>query len=196
MVAANLYKTYNRIIKTIIVIFAVFFLYNQFFIKDNLSEIFALLESLISKEKFLIYTIPVLLLMPLNWLLEAIKWQKSVASNEHISISTALKAVFAGTTISSVSVNRTGEFIGRVSVLKKHSFWQGTVVTFVGSYAQTFNTFLWGSISACILLFSSDINFGINKLLLIFVFLIIFVSLIIFLFFYFNCIFIANLYNI
>jgi len=38
MSTAKLYKTYNRIIKTIIIIAAVLFLYNQLFMKNTFEE--------------------------------------------------------------------------------------------------------------------------------------------------------------
>ncbi len=148
MSTAKLYKTYNRIIKTVIVVAAVYFLYDQLFVKNTVAELSASLAQLISRQRFLWFLVPVVLLMPVNWLLEALKWKLVVAAKEKISLATALKAVFAGTTISSISVNRTGEFLGRIFVLKKYSFWEGAVVTIVGSYAQTFNTFLWGIVSA------------------------------------------------
>jgi len=153
MSTAKLYKTYNRIIKTIIVIAAVIFLYNQLFVKNTFEEMLDATASLISKNRFLFFLIPVLLLMPVNWMLEALKWKMVVKPKESISLATATKAVFAGATISSISVNRTGEFLGRIFVLKKYSFWEGAVVTLVGSYAQTFNTFLWGTLAAFAMVF-------------------------------------------
>ena len=105
MSTAKLYKTYNRIIKTIIVIAAVIFLYNQLFMKNTFTEMMDATASLISKNRFLYFLIPVLLLMPVNWMLEALKWQLVVKPKEKISLATAMKAVFAGATISSISIN-------------------------------------------------------------------------------------------
>ena len=125
--------------------------------------------------------------MPVNWLIEALKWKLVVKPKENISLGTAAKAVFAGATISSISVNRTGEFLGRIFVLKKYSFWEGAVVTLVGSYAQTFNTFLWGTLSAFILLlpFINELN-GLNASLVITTFIILSIGLLIALFFYYK----------
>jgi len=187
MSTAKLYKTYNRIIKTIIIIAAVLFLYNQLFMRNTVREMIDTTASLISKDRFLFFLIPVLILMPLNWMLEALKWKLVVKAKERISLITAMKAVFAGATISSISVNRTGEFLGRIFVLKKYSFWEGAVVTLVGSYAQTFNTFLWGTLSAFILLFPfiNELD-GINASLVITTFIILSAGLLIALFFYYK----------
>lgn len=151
MSSTNLYKTYNRTLKTIIVILAIGFLYHQFFIKNTIDELIDNWNALFEQESFLYYSIFVLLLMPLNWFLEALKWKYVVSAKEDISIFTAMKAIYAGATISSISINRTGEFIGRIFVLKKHSFWEGVVVTVVGSYAQTLNTYFWGCLSVLFL---------------------------------------------
>jgi hypothetical protein len=196
MSTAKLYKTYNRIIKTIIVVAAVFFLYNQLFLKNTVSELIDSLGMLISRDRFLKFLIPVVLLMPVNWMLEALKWKIVVSAREKISLAVATKAVFAGATISSISVNRTGEFLGRVFVLKKHSFWEGTVITIVGSYAQTFNTFLWGTLSAFFLLlpYAPKLN-AVNISLLYSLFLIMALILAAALFFYYKISWINKLIN-
>lgn len=187
MSTAKLYKTYNRIIKTIIIIAAILFLYNQLFMKNTFEEMKEATASLISQKRFLYFLIPVLLLMPVNWMLEALKWKLVVRAKERISLITAMKAVFAGATISAISINRTGEFLGRIFVLKKYSFWEGAVVTLVGSYAQTFNTFLWGTLSAFILIlpFVNDLD-GISSSLVMTSFVILFIGLVIALFFYYK----------
>jgi hypothetical protein len=88
-----------------------------------------------------------LALMPLNWSLEAVKWRYILKTKENVSFIVALKAVLSGTTISAVSPNRTGDYFGRVFVLKKTSFWEGVFLTLIGSYAQTITTLLFGGIA-------------------------------------------------
>jgi len=85
--------------------------------------------------------------MPINWSLEAIKWKYLLKVKEKISFWLSLKAVLVGTTISAVSPNRTGDYFARVFVLKKTSFWEGVLVTLIGSFAQTITTLLFGSIA-------------------------------------------------
>jgi len=85
--------------------------------------------------------------MPLNWSLEAIKWKYLLKVKENISFWLSMKAILVGTTISAVSPNRTGDYFARVFVLKKTRFWEGVLVTLVGSFAQTLTTLLFGSIA-------------------------------------------------
>jgi hypothetical protein len=187
MSKAKVYKTYNWIIKTLIILAAVYFLYNQFFVKNTWEELQLSFTELIAQNRFVLFLIPVFLLMPVNWLLEALKWQKIVSAKERLSLWTSLKAIFAGVTISSISVNRTGEFLGRIFVLKKHSFWEGAVVNLVGSYAQTWNTFFWGGLSGFIL--SLPYAQGLNTLNSFFYyafFVLLFLTLIIALFLYYK----------
>lgn len=187
MTTAKVTKTYNRVIKTVIILAAAYFLYNQLFLKNTVQDLSNALAAMISKRRFLTFLIPVVLLMPVNWFLEALKWKQVVSAREKLSIGIALKAVFAGVTISSISVNRTGEFLGRIFVLKKYSFWEGAVVTIVGSYAQTFNTFFWGILSLFLLTspYADQFNF-VNSSLYYLFFLLAFLGLVLFLFFYYK----------
>ncbi len=88
-----------------------------------------------------------LVLMPLNWSLEALKWKLLLKKKENISFPLALKAVFSGATISAVSPNRTGDYFARVFVLKKTKFWEGVFITLIGSYAQSITTLIFGGIA-------------------------------------------------
>ncbi len=187
MNSAKLYKSYNFIIKTVIIVAAAFFIAKELFIDRTAADLIQSLSDLISKNRFLLFLIPVIVLMPINWLLEALKWRQIVNLKESISVFTSLKAVFAGATISSISINRTGEFLGRIFVLRKHSFWEGAVVTIVGSLAQTWNTLFWGGISLFMLSLPlySKLSF-INSILYLAFFILYFISLLVALFFYYR----------
>ncbi len=117
------------------------------FIKQDFSVAFSDIERTISSNKSMILIIISLLLMPINWSLEAIKWKYLLKIKEKISFWLSMKAVLVGTTISAVSPNRTGDYFARVFVLKKTRFWEGVLVTLVGSFAQTLTTLLFGSIA-------------------------------------------------
>ena len=103
-------------------------------------------EILIGRKAIILIMISILL-MPLNWSLEALKWRYLLRIKEKISFWLSLKAVLIGTTISAVSPNRTGDYFTRVFVLRKTSFWEGVLVTLIGSFAQTITTLLLGSIA-------------------------------------------------
>lgn len=61
----------------------------------------------------------VILLVPANWSLEALKWKYAISKLENISFWKAIKGVLTGLTVSTVSPNRVGEFFGRLFYLEK-----------------------------------------------------------------------------
>ncbi|MBN2745374.1 MAG: hypothetical protein JXR34_01480, partial [Bacteroidales bacterium] len=85
MNSAKLYKTYNLIIKTVIIVAAAFFIAKELFIDSTATELMDSLSVLMAKDRFLLFLIPVTALMPLNWLLEALKWRQIVSLKENIS---------------------------------------------------------------------------------------------------------------
>jgi len=85
--------------------------------------------------------------MPINWSLEAIKWKLLLKNKEEISFFVAIKAILSGASISAVSPNRTGDYFGRIFVLKKTKFWEGVFITLIGSYAQTITTLIFGGMA-------------------------------------------------
>ena len=143
----KLYKTYNIIIRSIIIITSLAFIIHQLFIKQDFTSIYSSFIYTISNPFSIILITISVILMPINWSLEAIKWKYLLRVKEKISFWTSLRAILVGTTISAVSPNRTGDYFARVFVLKKTSFWEGVLVTLIGSFAQTITTLLFGSIA-------------------------------------------------
>lgn len=106
----------------------------------------------------------VLLMMFINWTLEAMKWSLLINKIEKVSLRFSLKAIFTGITLSAFTPNKIGEYGGRVLYLKKGNKIQGVLITFIGSMAQLLTTILFGSIAIIGLLyifpsFSQSIEF-------------------------------------
>ena len=87
----------------------------------------------------------VLLLMPINWLIESIKWQFLIKKIERVKTWSAFQAVLAGTAISIFTPNRIGDYLGRIFILKKGDRLDGTVATIIGNISQLFITLIMGS---------------------------------------------------
>ncbi|OYT16443.1 MAG: hypothetical protein B7C24_07755 [Bacteroidetes bacterium 4572_77] len=98
----------------------------------------------------------VVLLMPINWLIESLKWRFLVKRIEMVSIKNAFQAVLAGTSISIFTPNRIGDYLGRIFMLKKGDRWDGTIATIVGNISQLLITLIMGSIA--LLYFSKHIT--------------------------------------
>ena len=89
----------------------------------------------------------VLLLMLLNWTLEALKWKYLLSSFQHISFHKALKAILGGLTIAVVTPARIGEIGGRILFLKNNRM-KGLLTSIIGSISQLCTTIIMGLIAA------------------------------------------------
>lgn len=86
----------------------------------------------------------VVFLMPLNWGIEARKWQLLIRPVERIPFLNAFKAVLTGTTLASFTPNRMGEYLGRILYIPEGSRLRAISLTITGSIAQLLITLLAG----------------------------------------------------
>ena len=86
----------------------------------------------------------VLLLMPVNWGLEAKKWQLSIRLIQPMRFWKAFKAVLAGTTMASFTPNRMGEYLGRLLFVEEGKRMASVSLSIVCSLAQLLITGLAG----------------------------------------------------
>ena len=108
-------KYLSIIIKIVIVFFSFYFIYHQLVENKSFEELdISVLIDTVKKNK--VYLVGVILMMFLNWLVEALKWRYMISKIENISIMTAYRAVFTGITVSTFTLNRIGEYGGRVFV--------------------------------------------------------------------------------
>ncbi|MBK7690679.1 MAG: flippase-like domain-containing protein [Bacteroidetes bacterium] len=78
----------------------------------------------------------VIVLMVLNWSIEAGKWRLLLKGTEEFSLSRSLQSVLTGVAVSVITPNRIGEYMGRILYLKNVNKIQGITVTIIGSFAQ------------------------------------------------------------
>jgi uncharacterized membrane protein YbhN (UPF0104 family) len=84
-------------------------------------------------------------LMPLNWLLESLKWRTFIVNfQEDFTYSKALKSVFCGTFFAFITPNRIGEFGGRLHKIEKEYWPKALTAGFWGGVAQFLITFSIG----------------------------------------------------
>jgi hypothetical protein len=86
----------------------------------------------------------VIILMFLNWGIEARKWQLLVGSIENVSFGKAFRAVFSGQALGFSTINRMGESAGRAIFLEDGNRLRGIVLSVVGSMSQIIVTFAMG----------------------------------------------------
>ncbi|MBS1565264.1 MAG: flippase-like domain-containing protein [Bacteroidetes bacterium] len=99
-------------------------------------------QSLEGSERWKLWT--ALLLMPVNWGLEARKWQVLLKTLEKLSWFTSFKAILSGVAFSINTPNRVGEYGGRIVYVQDGHRWKAVALTIIGSMSQLLVTLLFG----------------------------------------------------
>ncbi len=195
--STKLNKTYNFLLKLVIITASFGYIAYQLFFNENYRKVLDLFATAYSLKRTIVLLSIILLLMIINWCLEAYKWRYLIKKIEHITFVKALKAILAGLSVSTFTPNRVGEFIGRVFILQKANPWKAIFISILCSMSQLMITLLMGSISviAYILIFSPMQDVFPAYLLYVFIALIVIANLFIFSVF-FNVSFISKWLNI
>lgn len=93
----------------------------------------------------------VIVLLFVNWGIEALKWQKVIGKIQPIRWIQCLKAIFTGTTLAFFTPNRMGEYLGRVLYIEPGKRGQAISLTLVCSMAQLLVT-LWLGIAGMLMI--------------------------------------------
>ncbi|MFT3752727.1 MAG: lysylphosphatidylglycerol synthase domain-containing protein [Paludibacter sp.] len=126
------------------------------------------------------WLVAVVALLPVNWLVEALKWNLLTAPLQKLSLKTSVRAVLAGISTGFFTPNRVGELMGRVLYLDAGNRKAGVALSIVSSLTQNLVMAIFG-IPAFVILFYSTTNvFAINMqyfLLSVLAFLVLFLAL-------------------
>ena len=125
----------NWFIKSAIALLFGLLLWYDIFDREDFQEIKHLFFTELKGEN-VYWLVACVVLMPLNWAAETIKWGFLVRRVQDVMFWQAYKAVFAGITTSLFLPNRVGDFGGRILFLKSKNAMKVVVSTFVGSWAQ------------------------------------------------------------
>ena len=139
-------KNISFILKLFILVLALWFIYQKLFANENLSELYQWFLSTF-KEQASYPLVLVLLLMFLNWLLDAVKWKFLIKKEEEVSLWLSVKAVFLGITVSIFTPNRVGEFGGRVFCLAQADRIKAVLITILGNMGQLLATTIFGTLA-------------------------------------------------
>ncbi len=144
---AKIRKTINYLIRAGIIILTYSFIYHQVIVNHKLREFSDILRKALDQDNAWYFAAMLLVMMLLNWSLESLKWKVLIDKIERISFFRSLKAVFAGVSVSMFTPNRTGEYLGRVFILKSGNPVEGIFATLIGSFSQIIVTFSVGLMS-------------------------------------------------
>lgn len=143
----KLRKTYNILIRMLVVVFTIIFLYDQLFYREDLSSLLVSFAKITTGFWSNVLLLLVIGLIPINLLLESYKWKYLISKLEEVSLFNSLKAVLAGISVSMIMPNRVGDYLGRVFILKKADRLQAVLSTVLGSIAQLLTTLILGSVA-------------------------------------------------
>lgn len=105
----------------------------------------------------LLWLFLLILLMPVNWILESIKWKQIVEQTEYISLIDSIKAICTGVTVGTITPNRVGEFCGRILFVKPENRIKASYLTIWGDISQLLATLVFGIIGISLF---SEISLG------------------------------------
>jgi len=138
-------KKISLVLKIILVTLLMFLIYNQIIRKSDISQISKAFAKGLSEANAM-YLLFCILLVPLNWFLEALKWKTLVVQFQPLSSKESMKAILSGLTIGIVTPQRIGEYGGRILSLKTENRIKGVLATFIGSLAQNIVNVCFGLI--------------------------------------------------
>lgn len=101
-----------------------------------------ILDSFNSKKIWLV--IGAVVLMLINWGIEAVKWRISVKPVQEVSFQTAFKAILSGVSVSISTPYRVGEYLGRILYMNEGNKLKAVSLTVVGSISQIMVTLVMG----------------------------------------------------
>ncbi len=141
---AKLRKTYNILIRLSVAVFTIVFLYDQLFYEKDIGSVLNVFSHFSGDFLSNMFLLLAVVLIPVNILLESVKWKYLIGKLETISLLNSVKGVLAGISVSMIMPNRVGDYLGRVFILKKADRLQAVLSTVLGSIAQLVTTFLFG----------------------------------------------------
>ena len=141
----KIYKTYNLLIRLVIILATYGYIYQQIFYKRKLEDVLLSFTDYFHDTYFQLCLLSIILLMVLNWGVESFKWKLLIGKVEKVSFLKSIKAVMAGVSVSMFTPNRTGDYLGRVFILEKANRLEGVLITIIGSISQVVITLVVGA---------------------------------------------------
>jgi hypothetical protein len=131
----NIKLIFKSVIGVCLFVWMAYSLYNQIQRQPDLKSTLYNLYTEWNTEKLALLG-SVIMLMLLNWTIEAAKWRLLLKGTEEFSLLRSLQSVLTGVAVSVITPNRIGEYMGRILYLRNVNKIQGVTVTIIGSFAQ------------------------------------------------------------
>jgi len=125
----------NTLIKASFATLLLWTIYRQVFAQADLDLIS---EAFLQNFSFpnLNWLLVVVLLVPVNWGFETLKWRQLIKNFTDLPFWRIYKAILSGVAVSLITPNRIGEYGGRILLLEAKNNWKAVIATMVGSFSQ------------------------------------------------------------
>ncbi len=160
MDTATSYKYINLLLKVIIGVAALYFIYYKL-----KGELLVNLQGFGSTSINWYLLSIVFVLMFLNWGIESFKWKYSIRNTQQISFFKSYAITFSAVTTSLLTPNRIGEVPVRALLLSRKNFKELVSKTIVSSFSQLIITVLFGTVGFIVVSFS--FNLILNSLIVL-----------------------------
>lgn len=139
----NIKLLFKYILAPVVAAWLFYSLYRQIRIQPHLAESWLLIKNLPLGQNGWMLWLTVLLVF-VNWGIEATKWKYLMRPLERMSFSRAFKSVLSGITLSINTPNRIGEYGGRMLYVGEGNRLKSISLSIVGSISQLIITLLMG----------------------------------------------------
>ncbi len=123
-------------LKVLVLAVLAMILYIQLFVKNDISDLSGQFHNSVSLSFGWFYFTAVLVLMPINWLLESIKWNTLVTKFQPFGIKKSMLSVLSGVSMAIMTPGRIGEYGGRLVGIQSVNRPKAILANLISSLSQ------------------------------------------------------------
>ena len=137
------------LLKLLLLALVGYVLYDQIVLNKDMATIKYQLQKGLEGSNW-VYLVGCILLMPVNWLIESVKWRMLILPWKNLTKIDAMKAIYAGISVGLVTPARIGEYGGRLLLIDGEDRIKSIPATLISSIAQNISNIIGGYIGALI----------------------------------------------
>ena len=137
------------LLKLLLLALVGYVLYDQIVLNKDMATIKYQLQKGLEGSNW-VYLVGCVVLMPINWLIESVKWRMLILPWKNLTKIDAMKAIYAGISVGLVTPARIGEYGGRLLLIDGEDRIKSIPATLISSIAQNISNIIGGYIGALI----------------------------------------------
>jgi hypothetical protein len=137
------------LLKLLLLALVGYVLYDQVVLNQDMATIKYQLQKGLEGSNW-VYLVGCVVLMPINWLIESVKWRILILPWKNLTKIDAMKAIYAGISVGLVTPARIGEYGGRLLLIDGEDRIKSIPATLISSIAQNISNIIGGYIGALI----------------------------------------------